>query len=167
MPEISSDIDESCQKNFNIYPTVRNVYASQEKGTTKRKRIILKDEHTEQLKVVKSFNKTKNNYELISQIADSPTDFFDPEIVDISEFYSDRVIEIGIYQPKFSRFITPYKSEWLPGIYIDFRDNGSDQIIIHDEEELEELTDPIEIAERESKHIVALKDHLIPIARST
>ena len=164
LPEISSNIDESFQKNFNIYPSVRNVYASQEKETTKRKRIILKEEQIEQLKVVKSFNKTKDNNELINKISESPSDYFDPEIIDISEFYSDRVIEIGIYQPKFSRFITPYKSDWLPGINIDFRNNGADQIIIHNEEELEELTEKIEIAEQQSSNIVEFNDHSIPMA---
>ena len=42
--------------------------------------------------------------------------------------FSDRVREIGVYQPKVYPFISPYKSEWIPGIIVEDKDGKRTKI---------------------------------------
>lgn len=161
-PSIDKSIDESFQRNFKVYPSVKKVYPAQENDSLKRKRVILDDKQVESLQTVKVINKSGDKCQIIAVI-DNPEEYFDPEVIDVSEFYSDRVIEIGVYKPKYSKFITPYKSEWLPGIAINYKNNGIDQIVITDQKELDDLTSAIELAEKEDKKIVSFEDHTIPL----
>lgn len=162
VPSIDKLVDDSFQKNFKVYPSVKTIYPAQEKNSTKRKRIILNKQQIDSLAVVKNVNKTGSEKEIVS-IIDNPEVYFDPEIIDVSEFYSDRVIEIGVYKPKYSKFITPYKSDWLPGIAIDYKNNGIEHIIIQNKKELDDLSSAIEDADDKKKKIVEFNEHTIPI----
>ena len=88
------------------------------------------------------------------KIIEHPTEYFDPEVIDLSEFYSDRVIEIGIYKPKFYPFICPYKSCWIAGATIKTPENGTTKITIKSEEELEDLKTSIQEAKEQKRNIV-------------
>lgn len=72
----------------------------------------------------------------------------------MSEFYSDRVIEIGIYKPKFYPFICPYKSCWIAGAMIKTPENGTAKVSINNGIELEILKRAIQNAEEEKNNIV-------------
>lgn len=76
-----------------------------------------------------------------------PQIYFDEELFDLKEFYSDRVIEIGLYKPKFYGFICPYKSEWIPGFTIEDKYNGNTNVILKEEKDIQEFEDAIKDAE--------------------
>ncbi|MGL5013212.1 MAG: DEAD/DEAH box helicase [Bacteroidales bacterium] len=162
IPSIDKSIDDSFQKHFNLYPTVKATYPTQEKNSTSRKRVVLNCNQVNSLKKVKTVNKLEDKQEIIS-IIDNPSNHFDLESIDVSNFYSDRVIEIGLYKPKFSRFVTLHKSEWIPGINIAYQNNGVDQIIVRDKEELEELSTNINLAEKHEKYTVNFQQHSMPM----
>lgn len=112
----------------------------------KEHKVVLPENSTEALETLKSTYRHVADSEEIQRIIDSPESFLDEEIFDLREFYSDRVIEIGLYQPKFYGFVCPYKSEWLPGFTIEDRYNGQTNIILKDPESLRELKKAIDDA---------------------
>ena len=85
---------------------------------------------------------------------EQPTEYFDPNAFDLSELYSDRVIEIGVYKPKFYPFICPYKSCWIAGATVETPQNGTTKVTINSEEELEKLKREIQSAKENKKGIV-------------
>ena len=99
----------------------------------------------------------------IREIIENPTEYFDPDQFDLSELYSDRVIEIGVYKPKFYPFVCPYESCWITGATIETPENGTTKLLIANEEELVELQKAIGEAMESKKSIVNFKDADIDI----
>ena len=61
--------------------------------------------------------------EQLAEIAEEPQAYFDPEIIELDSTdetpsFSERVREIGIYKPRIYPFVSPYKSQWIPGIWL-------------------------------------------------
>ena len=109
----------------------------------------------EQLKQTGGRHRTR---EQIKELTEHPTELFDPNVFDLSELYSDRVIEIGIYKPKFYPFICPYKSCWIAGATVETPENGTTKINISNETELADLKQSIKEAEDSNKTIFDYKD---------
>ena len=114
----------------------------------------------EQLKKSGGRHRTR---EQIKELTDHPTELFDPNVFDLSELYSDRVIEIGVYKPKFYPFICPYKSCWIAGATVETPENGTTKINISNEDELSDLKNSIKEAEDANKLIVDYKETQIDI----
>ena len=152
-PAVDMPDKEKFTQSFERHKKVKDVYPIQNENG-ERTRVALTPEQVEGLKVLKSNNGTFSNG---SQLMQTPTEFFDPEQFDLSEFYSDRVIEIGAYKPKFFPFICPYKSQWVFGARVESRSSGTTEIKIKDEDELKELNDCIETARKEGKDIISYK----------
>ena len=72
----------------------------------------------------------------LEEIAKQPQAYFNPEVVELdptdeTPSFSERVREIGIYQPRVYPFISPYKSEWIPGILVeDVRMESGTKILV-------------------------------------
>ena len=78
------------------------------------------------------------------------------DLIDLDDF-GDRVIELGIYQPKFYPFISPYKSQWIPGIAIEDKQEGTRLIQIENELELGELEQLLEQSEKNGENSLFFK----------
>lgn len=147
-PIIDNVNNEDFQKSFDVYPTVRSAYRL--KAENKKVRVVIDDKDEEgeqnsslkgQLEKIKRKNKLTS--EEINQIYNNPTSFWNTDKIDL-DFFSKRVLELGIYQPRFYPFISPYKSEWIPGITIEDRNEGTRYVPIKDQEELAELKGLVE-----------------------
>lgn len=123
-----------------------------------RVRVVLNEEQKENLRHLKSQGGRHKTREEIQKIIEEPTEFFDPDAFDLSELYSDRVIEIGVYKPKFYPFICPYKSCWIAGATIESPQNGTSQVTISSETELENLRKEINKAKENGKSIIEYKN---------
>ena len=119
-----------------------------------RVRIVLNKEQKENLHYLKEQCGKHKTREEIQKMIEQPTEFFDPNSFDLSELYSDRVIEIGVYKPKFYPFICPYKSCWIAGATVETPQNGTTKVTINSEEELEKLKREIQSAKENKKGIV-------------
>lgn len=91
-----------------------------------------------------------------------PEQFLNPDIINLDRF-SQRVLEIGLYQPKFYPFVSPYKSEWIPGFLIESSAEERKQIKFKTPEELA----PFEVAlqqsqQNQSQHMI-WDGHKIPL----
>ena len=120
---------EQFAERFGKKDQVKETYQLK-KNDGKRVHVVFNDEQMEQLRRVKKYDKTVDSG-VIDKIMESPESIFDAEKIDIHEFYSDRVIEKGLYRPKYYSFICPYKSEWIPGIKISDNVNGTQNIFFH------------------------------------
>ena len=165
--EITPSIDDSSNdefvKKFDCSSEVHDHYPMA-KGVQKTI-VVLDTPVQESLKKVKQKRKVKNPEE-IKAIVEHPEEFFDPEVTDLSAFYSDRVIGKGLYEPKVYPFITPYKSQWIPSFEVEDRTNGTTKIAIKNATELAEFSEAIATAKRENKPYCEYKGANISIGEA-
>jgi SNF2 family DNA or RNA helicase/HJR/Mrr/RecB family endonuclease len=144
IPSIEGD-NENFQKKFKLYPTAQKKYTVRNEGMSKR--VLFDEKQVELLNKLKEVKKTAtseefdeilNNPELLfSEIDENYDDVFD------INYFSSRVIELGLYKPKFYPFIAPYKSQWIPGIQIKDKRDGTINIPVKSQSELNELEEII------------------------
>lgn len=140
-PVIENIDNYNFQKSFGIFPRVKSEYSF--KQDNKKVRVVIDDDKNEsgnsiETELTKLKRKNTFNSDEINEIYNSPTKFWDTDIFDLDDF-GKRVLELGIYKPKFYPFISPYKSQWIPGIVIEDKKEGTRLIQIKNEAELNEL----------------------------
>lgn len=155
-PAIETLDNEKFQKTFDRMRRVQSVYPVQRENG-ERVRVVLKDEQKENLVSIKNGGRHKTQEE-IQEIVEHPTEYFNPDVFDLSDLYSDRVIEIGVYKPKFYPFVSPYKSCWIAGATVETPQNGTTKLIVSNEDDLNSLRKAIDSATEHKKHLVEYKD---------
>ena len=162
LPSLPIEQNDSFQRSFERSRMLMPMYSVQnEEG--ERTRIIFDTEQRNQLEPLKQRKCRFNTKEEIRDFIEHPTQYFDPDLFDLSEIYSDRVIEIGIYKPKFYPFISPYRSTWIAGAEIETPENGTTKIEIETEEELAELEELIDEAEEKGMDVFPFADTMISV----
>lgn len=152
-PAVDIEENDKFQTYFDKMRKVQAQYPVQRENG-ERVRIVLNKEQKENLHyLIEQCGKHKTREE-IQKMIEQPTEYFDPNAFDLSELYSDRVIEIGVYKPKFYPFICPYKSCWIAGASVETPQNGTTKVTINNEEELEKLKREIQSAKENKKGIV-------------
>lgn len=153
------DIPES-DKFASTYDKMRRIQAVYpvQRDNGERVRVVLSPEQKDNLDQLKKTGNKHKTREEIKQFIDQPTEYFDPDAFDLSELYSDRVIEIGVYKPKFYPFICSYKSCWVAGATVKTFANGTCKVVVEDKKSLEELKRAIKDAEDHKKESVSYKD---------
>ena len=160
-PSIDIEENDKFRQTFNRMRKVQSVYPVQRENG-ERVRVVLNPEQKENLSHIKSGGRHKTREEL-QTIVEHPTEYFDPDIFDLSALYSDRVIEIGVYKPKFYPFVCPYQSCWIAGATIETPQNGTTKLTISSEDELNELNQAIHMAEKRESGVVEYNDTQIDI----
>lgn len=152
-PAVDIEENDKFQAYFDKMRKVQAQYPVQRENG-ERVRIVLNKEQKENLHYLKEQCGKHKTREEIQKMIEQPTEYFDPNAFDLSELYSDRVIEIGVYKPKFYPFICPYKSCWIAGATVETPQNGTTKVTINSEEELEKLKREIQSAKENKKGIV-------------
>ena len=152
-PAVDIEENDKFQTYFDKMRKVQAQYPVQRENG-ERVRIVLNKEQKENLHYLKEQCGKHKTREEIQKMIEQPTEYFDPNAFDLSELYSDRVIEIGVYKPKFYPFICPYKSCWIAGATVETPQNGTTKVTINSEEELEKLKRDIQSAKENKKGIV-------------
>lgn len=161
-PSVNIEENRKFQQAFDKMRKVQGVYPVQRENG-ERVRVVLNPEQKSNLEHLKKTVGRHKTAEEIKDIIERPTEYFDPESFDFSELYSDRVIEIGIYKPKFYPFLSPYKSCWIPGATIETPQNGTANIVIRNRKELEILNSKIEEAISAKQPVVNYKEMMIDL----
>lgn len=150
--EIQSDFgsknNEEFTRQIDSEKSVKSLYSARRNKESSY--LTLNDNIKPIVEKIKKQRQSKDTTEL-KKIIEHPEAFFDTEYADISEFYSERVIGIGLYEPKIYPFISPYKSEWFPSFKIEDRTNGTKNFIIRSIAELKTLEDSLANAKNEGK----------------
>lgn len=152
-PAVDIEENDKFQTYFDKMRKVQAQYPVQRENG-ERVRIVLNKEQKENLHHLKEQCGKHKSRKKIQKLIEQPTEYFDPNAFDLSELYSDRVIEIGVYKPKFYPFICPYKSCWIAGATVETPQNGTTKVTINNEEELEKLKREIQSAKENKKGIV-------------
>ena len=152
-PAVDIEENDKFQTYFDKMRKVQAQYPVQRENG-ERVRIVLNKEQKENLHHLKEQCGKHKSREKIQKLIEQPTEYFDPNAFDLSELYSDRVIEIGVYKPKFYPFICPYKSCWIAGATVETPQNGTTKVTINNEEELKKLKREIQSAKENKKGIV-------------
>lgn len=160
-PAINIEENAKFQRTFDRMRKVQGVYPV-ERDNGERVRVVLNPEQKENLTHIKNGGIHKTREE-IQSIVKHPTEYFNPEVFDLTDLYSDRVIEIGIYKPKFYPFVCPYRSCWIAGATIETPQNGTTKLTIRSEQELSTLKMAIHYAEKKQHGIVEYNDTQIDI----
>lgn len=160
-PGIDIEENDKFRQTFDRMRKVQGVYPVQRENG-ERVRVVLNPEQKDNLTHIKSGGRHKTQEELQAMI-EHPTEYFDPDVFDLSALYSDRVIEIGVYKPKFYPFVCPYQSCWIAGATIETPQNGTTKLMIVSEEELRKFNQAISEAEEKKSGIVEYDDTQIDI----
>lgn len=167
-PDLENDFQPNFKIQFNAGSEVKKIYSLTNKNR-ERLRVTFEDgpnaEGQKSLKSLLKSVKDKSVFrgeEEINTLIDNPEVFLDADYFDIDAF-SDRVRELGLYKPKFYQFITPYKSEWIPGVIIKDPILGETKITFQEEVDLEEFIKEINIAKANNKETIEWKSTSIPI----
>jgi len=162
LPEIEeqeeSNIQTQFEKKFDDAPKIRRSYTIKDKNN-KSIRIPFNKKQQNELKKIKENRIVSGKKK--EKILEAPYELFDPEIINLDNF-SGRVIKIGLYKPKYFPFISPYESEWIPGIIIDSGQKKI-KIFIHDNDELEKLKKAYKEAESEQTETVVFNRTELPV----
>lgn len=126
-------------------------------------KILIPSNSAEKLAELKTNFRKISNQEDIQNIIECPERYLDENLFDLKEFYSDRVIEIGLYKPQFERFLCPYKSEWIPGFRIVDKYNGNTNIILKKLEEIQQLENAINECKRNGENYIHYKGYDIDL----
>ena len=161
-------------KNFDLISTIRDVYPVRDtQGKTKR--IIIDEDKKQVFKTIKEKRLIKDPSD-IERLIQDPEYFLSNDVEDFIDldYFSQRVIEIGFYKPKFYPFIRPYKSEWIPGIIVKHIIDGEKRIELKSLEALAQFIEKKEKAIKagfdefeweEEKIPVKLADEFIEVAQ--
>ena len=160
-PGIDIEENDKFRQTFDRMRKGQGVYPVQRENG-ERVRVVLNPEQKSNLCHIKSGGRHKTREELQTMV-EHPTEFFDPDVFDLSALYSDRVIEIGVYKPKFYPFVCPYQSCWIAGATIETPQNGTTKLTIDSEVNLRELNQAISVAEEKKSGIVEYNDAQIDI----
>lgn len=151
LPSLDIKENEKFKRTFDRQRRLLDVYpVADEDGN--RTRIVFSEEQKKNLDPIKKRSCRFTDKDEIQRIIDHPTEFFDPDQFDLSQFYSERVIDLGFYKPKFYPFVSPYKSVWIAGAIIEHPVSGTANITIDSDEELSSLESAIKEAEAEEKN---------------
>lgn len=162
--------DESISKGefanaFDRRNKVLPVYTLKSEDGTEHK-VVLPEHSESALDTLKDKYRRVNDPELVQDIIDNPQAYLDEELFDLREFYSDRVIKIGLYKPQFFGFISPYKSEWIPGFTIEDKYNGNTNVFLKKQEDIEEFESSIKEAKQGGKSEIDYKGYKLELDKA-
>lgn len=132
-----------------------------------RTRVLFQEEQREALQTVKRYRRVSR--EQLAEIAEAPQEYFDPEVIELDSTgevpsFSERVREIGIYQPRTYPFVSPYKSQWIPGILVDNGTETQTKVQIKTDAEFEELQQVIREAKQANQTHLTWEGKKLPLS---
>ena len=160
IPDVEGVDSEQFEAVFDKFPNSEGIYnlSLPDGGRT---RVLFQEEQRDALQTVKRYRQVSREH--LSEIAKQPQTYFDPEIIELDGF-SERVRKIGIYQPRVYPFVSPYKSEWIPGILVEDANGERAKIEVKNDQELAELKNLIAQAKQNGQNDMTWNGVQLPVA---
>ncbi|MXV85730.1 hypothetical protein F4X88_20135 [Candidatus Poribacteria bacterium] len=162
----AADIDsEKFEEVFDKFPNPETTYnLPQPNGG--RTRVLFQEKQKETLQTLKHYRRVSR--EQLAEIAEQPQLHFDPEVVELDPTdempsFSERVREIGIYKPRIYPFVSPYKSQWIPGILVEDESGTQTKLQVKTAEEFTDLKRVIHEAKRIGQKRVNWRGQEFPV----
>ena len=166
IPNVAGVDNEKFEAVFDKFPNPETTYnLPQPDGG--RTRVLFQEKQREALQTVKRYRHVSR--EQLAEIAKEPQAYFDPDVVELDSTdetpsFSERVREIGIYQPRVYPFVSPYKSQWIPGILVDDGAEKRTKIQIKTDAELEALQQAIREAKQADQTHLTWEGKKLPLS---
>ena len=166
IPDVADIDSEKFEEVFDKFPNPQTTY-NLSRSDGGRTRVLFQEKQKETLQTLKHYRRV--SHEQLAEIAEQPQLYFDPEVVELDPTdempsFSERVREIGIYQPRVYPFVSPYKSEWIPGILVEDKSGTQTKFQIKTEEEFTELKRTIHEAKRTGQKQIEWKGKKFPVS---
>ena len=165
IPDAAGIDSEKFEKVFDKFPNPETTYNLPQPGGG-RTRVLFQEKQKAALQTLKHYRRVSR--EQLAEIAEQPQAYFDAEIVELDATdemlsFSERVREIGIYKPRIYPFVSPYKSEWIPGVLVEDESGTRTKLRIKTEEELTDLKQVIHKAKRTNQKAIKWKGQEFPV----
>lgn len=166
IPDVAGVDSEKLEAVFDKFPNPESIYnIPQPDGG--RTRVLFQEQQREELQTVKDYRRV--SHEQLAKIAEHPQAHFDPAIIELDPTdeipsFSERVREIGIYHPRVYPFISPYKSEWIPGILVEDESGTQAKIQIKTDVEFEKLKQTVDVAKQTGQKELTWEGEKLPVA---
>ena len=165
IPDAANIDSEKFEKVFDKFPVSQTIY-NLPRPDGGRTRLLFQEKQKEALQTLKHYRRVSR--EQLAEIAEQPQGYFDAEIVELdptddTPSFSERVREIGIYKPRVYPFVSPYKSEWIPGVLVEDESGTRTKLRIKTEDELTDLKQAIHEAKRTNQKAIKWKGQEFPV----
>jgi len=161
-PRVPGADNDTLQQKFERFPKSLSSYSvSDASGGTIR--VAFTDEQQDALSSLKEHRRVTG--EERDALIDHPETILDPDVFDL-DLFSERVVELGFYKPKFFPFISPYESQWIPGFVVESSPEERKQVRFDTEEELDDFEETLNAAKAEGETDMAWEDVDIPISEA-
>ena len=165
IPEVADVESKKFEEVFDKFPTSQTTY-NLSQADSERTRVLFNEKQKEALQTLKQYRRVPR--EELAKIAEQPQLYFDPEVIELdptdeTPSFSERVREIGIYKPRVYPFISPYKSEWIPGVLVEDESGTRTKLKVKTEEEFTELKQAIHEAKRTGQKQIKWKGKKLPV----
>lgn len=161
-PRVPGVDNETLQQKFERFPKPLSSYStSNESG--EKVRVAFTDQQRDALSSLKEHDRVSG--EERDALIDHPETILDPDVFDL-DLFSERVVELGFYEPKFYPFISPYESQWIPGFVVESSPEERKQIQFDTEEELDDFEEELNNAKAEGEKDMTWGDVDIPVSEA-
>ena len=166
IPDVDDVDSQKFEEVFDKFPIPQTTYnLSQSDG--ERTRVLFQEKQKEALQTLKHYRRVSR--EQLAEIAEHPQLYFDPEVIELdptdeTPSFSERVREIGIYKPRVYPFVSPYKSQWIPGILVEDKSGARTKLQIKTEEEFTELQQTVHEAKRTGQKQLKWQGQELPVS---
>ena len=157
-PRISGIDNDALQKRFKRFPEPLPTYSTSQSGQPAR--VAFSGKQQEALNSLKRYERADG--EQRKALVEHPETVLDPDVFDLDQF-SERVVELGYYKPTFFPFISPYKSQWIPGFLVETSPEERKEVRFESEEDLHEFESSLQEAKAQGEKNVTWDDIDIPI----
>jgi SNF2 family DNA or RNA helicase len=158
-PRVSGLDNEALQKKFSRFPKTLSSYSVAD-GSGRQVRVAFNDQQQEALSELKERERVEGDQR--DALIDHPETILDPDVFDL-DLFSERVVELGFYEPTFYPFISPYESQWIPGFVVETSPEERKQIRFDTEEELDDFEEALQTAQAEGEKDMSWNDVDVPI----
>ena len=161
-PRIPGVNNEDLQHRFERFPKTLSSYSVSDE-TGNRVRVAFSDQQQEALETLKEHDRATGGKR--EALVDHPETILDPDVFDL-DLFSERVVELGFYEPTFYPFISPYESQWLPGFVVETSPEERKQVRFDTEEALDAFEEALETAKAQGDQEVTWNDVDVPVTEA-
>lgn len=161
-PRVSGLDSEALQQKFSRFPKPLSSYAVSD-ASGQQIRVAFNDQQQDALSELKERERVEGDER--DALIDHPETILDPDVFDL-DLFSERVVELGFYEPTFYPFISPYKSQWVPGFVVETSPEERKQVRFDTEEDLDDFEEALETAKAEGETEITWDDVDVPVSEA-
>ena len=147
---------------FRVFPNPKELYSVQTESGG-RQRVAFDEQQVAALREFKKLETLEGDER--DEFVEHPEVILDPDIVDLENF-SERVCELGFYKPRYYPFVSPYRSQWIPGLIIEESPGERYKICLSTQDEVDEMNKMVVGAIREGRDSIEWDNKVIPVAEA-